>query len=374
MPGSHALLSASASDRWMHCTPSALLCEGMADEESPYAAEGTDAHTLCEHRLRTALGLESRDPVADLSFHDQEMESCAADYVAYVMEKAQEMKKGPADPVVLIEQRLDFSSFVPGGFGTGDCVIVSEGDLHVIDFKYGKGVAVESEGNSQMRLYAIGACEMLGAIYDIDRISMTIFQPRLGSVSTSVMTRDELYTWAVDVLSPAARKAIAGEGEPCAGEWCRFCKVKAQCRERARVNMELARFEFAEPGLLEAADLPEILSKVGDLVSWAEDVKDFALSEALRGRRIAGFKVVEGRSSRKYSDDSGAADAVTAAGFDPYERRILGVTAMTALLGRKRFNEVLGPLVIKPPGKPALVPDSDSRPEMTMNEFEGMEE
>lgn len=374
MPGSHALLSASSSERWMHCPPSALLCDGIADEESRFAAEGTDAHALCEFRLKSALGMRCEDPVPGLGFHDQEMEDCAADYAAFAMEAVQEMRSAGSEPAVMVEQRLDFSEFVPGGFGTGDCVIVGDGELRVIDFKYGKGVPVEAEGNSQMRLYALGACGLLGQLYDIRSISMTIFQPRLGNVSTSVMDRGELYRWAADALRPAALLAQKGEGEMRAGAWCRFCKARAMCRERARANMELAAYEFREPGLLDDAEIADVLGRAGELASWAEDVKAHALAEALRGTRYPGFKLVEGRSVRKYSSDEAAAAAVEKAGYDPWQRSVLGVTAMTALLGRARFSEILGKLITKPAGRPALVPDSDRRPEMTMNDFEGMEE
>jgi hypothetical protein len=358
----------------MNCPPSALLCEGIKDEGSQFAQEGTDAHALCEYKLKSELGFQVKDPTPDLSFYNQEMEDCANDYAAFVLGTLEEMKRDCTDPIVLIEQRLDFSSYVPEGYGTGDTVIMADGKLRIIDFKYGQGVSVQAEGNSQMRLYALGACEMFGPLYDVKEIEMTIFQPRLGNISTAVMTCSELYGWANLVLEPAAKLAINGEGQMHAGQWCRFCKVKARCRERARVNMEMASYEFKEPALLSDSEIAEILSKADPLVSWATDVKDFALAEAIKGKHFDGFKLVEGRSVRKYSDEKKVSDAVSAAGYDPYERKVKGITAMTALLGRAGFNEILGNLVEKPQGKPTLVPESDKRPEITNNDFNKTEE
>jgi hypothetical protein len=358
----------------MNCPPSALLGEGIKDETSEFAQEGTEAHALCEYKLKKALGMEAKDPTEGLAHYTQEMEDCATDYVSFVLEKLEQVKQKCPDPVVLIEQKLDFSAFVPDGFGTGDCVIMADGTLEVIDFKYGRGVLVDADNNSQMMLYALGACEVFGPLYVIGDIGMTIFQPRLGNISSSHISGEALYLWANKVLEPAAQKAITGDGELAAGDWCRFCKVKAQCRERARMNMELAQYEFREPPLLDEAEVAQILTKLDGLVAWADDVKGYALGEALKGKRIAGFKLVEGRSIRKYSDEAKVAEKVESAGYDPYERKVKGITAMTGLLGKTRFNELLGALVIKPQGKPALVPESDKRPEMTNNEFNETEE
>jgi len=358
----------------MNCPPSALLCEAVPDETSDYAKEGTCAHSLCEFKLRRALGQQAADPTEDLDFFSSEMDECSDEYVAFIIEALEEERKAGRNPLVLIEQRLDFSSYVPEGFGTGDALIITDGRLHIIDFKYGKGVLVEAQENSQMMLYALGACEMLGSLYEIDEITMTIFQPRLGNISSWSMTNSELYSWANLTLAPAAKMAIKGEGELKAGPWCRFCKVKASCRKRAEESMALASYEFREPPILTDEEIAIILAKIDELVSWADDVRQFALSEALKGKRIDGFKLVEGRSIRRYSDEAKAAEAVSLAGFDPYERSVKGITAMTALLGKARFNEMLGALVVKPQGKPTLVPEADKRPEMTINDFNDTEE
>lgn len=365
MPGNHALLSASSSHRWLNCPPSARLCENYDDKGSDFAAEGTDAHALCEYKLKTALGIKADDPTNDLSRYDAEMEDCANGYAAFVLELIEEAKKHCADPVVLIEQRLDYSKYVEEGFGTGDCVIIADGTLHIVDYKHGRGVLVEAEDNPQMKLYALGALELFDCIYDISSVSMTIYQPRRSNVSTYTVSKDELYDWAENVLTPAAELAFSGGGEYRCGEWCQFCKAKADCRKRAEANMELAAFEFRQPPLLTDDEVEEILGKIDELTSWANDIKDYALRAAVSGKKWTGYKLVEGRSNRKYTDENAVIAAVKKAGFNPYEHKLMGVTAMTSLLGRKQFNEILGSYVTKPQGKPTLAPESDKRPEMT---------
>ena len=364
--GNHALLSASSSHRWLNCPPSARLCEGYEDKGSNFAAEGSDAHSLCEYKLRKALGMEAKDPTEDLSWYDAEMEESASGYAAFVMELVAEAKKTCSDPVVLIEQRLDYSKYVQSGFGTGDCVLIADGTLHIVDFKYGRGVLVEAEDNPQMKLYALGALEIFDCLYDIDTVSMTIYQPRRANVSTFTLTRQELLDWAETVLVPTAELAYAGDGEYHCGEWCQFCKAKADCRERARANMELARYEFRQPPLLTDEEVEEILGKLDSLMDWASDIKDYALQAAISGKHWSGYKLVEGRANRRYTDENAVVAAVKAAGYDPYdEPKLLGVTARTTLLGRKQFNDILGGLITKPQGKPTLVPESDKRPAMT---------
>lgn len=364
--GNHALLSASSSHRWLNCPPSARLCEGYDDKGSNFAAEGSDAHSLCEYKLRKALGMEAKDPTEDLTWYDAEMEESASGYATFVMELVAEAKKTCSDPVVLIEQRLDYSKYVQSGFGTGDCVLISDGTLHIVDFKYGRGVLVEAEDNPQMKLYALGALEIFDCLYDIENVSMTIYQPRRANVSTFTLTRQELLDWAETVLVPTAELAYAGDGEYHCGEWCQFCKAKADCRERARANMELARYEFRQPPLLTDEEVEEILGKLDSLMDWASDIKDYALQAAISGKHWSGYKLVEGRANRRYTDENAVVAAVKAAGYDPYdEPKLLGVTAMTTLLGRKQFNDILGGLITKPQGKPTLVPESDKRPAMT---------
>ena len=362
--GRHALLSASSSHRWLACPPSARLCENYEDTGSEYAQQGTDAHSLCEHKLKALLGMETADPTEGLSFYDEEMAECACGYAEYVLSLVEEAKKTCKDPVVLIEQRLDFSRYVEEGFGTGDCVIIADGTLYIIDYKHGKGVEVSAEGNPQMMLYALGALELFDGIYDIDTVRMAIYQPRRENVSVCVMAKDDLLQWAVGELAEKAKLAYAGEGEFCAGEHCKFCKAKAVCRKRAEYNLELAKYDFEMPATLEDDEIAAILVKADELAAWAADVKEFALQQALSGVKYAGFKVVAGRSNRKYTDEDAVADTVKKAGFDPYEPKLLGITAMEKLLGKKKFAEVLKGLVEKPQGKPALVPESDKRPEM----------
>lgn len=358
----HALLSASASKQWLNCPPSAKLCAEQEDRASPYAQQGTDAHELCEYKVLSALGKSGRDPTENLEFYDAEMENCTEEYRNYVMEQLEEAKKLCKDPIVLVEQRLDFSKWVPEGFGTGDCLIVADDVLHIIDFKYGLGVLVEAEHNPQMMCYALGALDIYDGIYDIKTVKMTIFQPRRDNVSTCTMAKDELLTWADTVLAPTAKLAFAGEGEFKAGDHCTFCKVKATCRKRAEYNLELAKYDFEMPANLEDTEIAAILPRVDDLVSWVNDIKEYALQQALSGTKYDGYKVVEGKSNRRYTDEAAVAFAVKDAGFDPYEKKLLGITSMTSLLGKKKFNELLGGLIEKPQGKPTLVPETDKRP------------
>ena len=358
----HALLSASSSHRWLACPPSARLCESFEDKGSEYASEGTDAHTLCEYKLRKALGEKVKDPTENLEFYDSEMERCAEDYAAYVLELVEKVRAVCLDPVVLVEQRLDYSRFVESGFGTGDCVVIGDGTLHVVDYKHGKGVEVSAERNPQMMCYALGAMELFDGIYDIDTVTMTIFQPRRENVSVFTMTKADLYSWAENVLAPTAKLAYAGEGEFSAGEHCRFCKAKAICRKRAEYNLELARYDFQPPSLLEDDEVAAILGKAGELAAWVEDVREYALRLAVSGKEWPGWKLVEGRSNRRYTDETVVAETVVKAGLDPYEHKVLGITAMEKMLGKGRFDELLGGLTFKPRGKPTLVPESDKRP------------
>ena len=364
--GKHSLLSASASSRWLNCPPSARLCEKYEDKPSEYAQEGTECHELCAYKVEKALGHRAREPTENLTYYNSEMENCAEGYCSFVMEQVAEAKKRCADPLVLIEQRLDYSRYVgiEGSFGTGDCVIVSDGLLHIIDYKHGLGILVSAEKNSQLSCYALGALDLFDGIYDITEVSLTIYQPRRENVRTYTMSKDELLTWADTVLSPTAKLAYEGKGEFKAGDHCRFCKAKANCRKRAEYNLELARYDLAMPAALEDNEVASILTKVDELVSWASDLKEYALQKALSGTKFTGFKVVEGRSNRKYTDEEAVARTVEAAGFDPYEKKLLGITAMCQALGKKKFEELLAGFIYKPPGKPALVPDSDKRPAM----------
>ncbi|MCM1225985.1 MAG: DUF2800 domain-containing protein [Clostridium sp.] len=360
-PIKHAVLSASSSHRWLNCTPSAQLERSFENKDTIAAAEGTAAHALCEYKLRKALDEDAGNrPVSE--YDSQEMEDHTSDYVSYVLEQLELAKKNCSDPLLLIEQRLDFSSYVPDGFGTGDCLIISDDTLHIIDFKYGVGVLVEAENNPQMMLYALGALSLYDSLYDIKNVSMTIFQPRRENVSTWEIPVSELLNWAENELRPKAQLANKGEGEFCCGEWCTFCRAKVKCRARAEACLELAKYEFQTPPLLEDSEIEEILEKIDTLTAWASSIKDYAFNAALQGKQWNNFKLVEGRSNRKYTDEEQAAEAVKSAGFDPYEHKIIGITAMTKLLGKSRFEELLKDFIYKPQGKPVLVPMSDKRP------------
>lgn len=374
MTTKHAVLSASSSERWLNCPPSARLCEAYEDKGSDYAAEGTDAHTLCEYRLKQALGIPAKDPIENLSWYNEEMEECAAGYAAYVVELLETAKQTCSDPVVMIEQRVDFSRWVQDGFGTADCILIADGILNIVDYKHGKGVEVSAEGNTQLSLYSLGALEIFDGIYDIDRVCVHIFQPRKSNVVSSMRDKSDLYEWADTELTQKAQLAYEGQGDFSCGEWCRFCKAKAECRERAEANLALARYEFQSPALLDDEEIADILGKVDALTAWASDVKEYALQQAVSGKEWTGWKLVEGRSNRKYTSEAAVAATVEGAGFDPYERKVLGVTAMQKLLGKTRFEELLAPYIEKPQGKPTLVPESDKRPAMNTAKNDFMEE
>lgn len=365
-PQEHALLSASSAHRWLHCPPSAKLTAGVTEAPSEAALQGTAAHALAEHKLRRALKQQSKRPVS--KYEDDEMNTHTDDYVSYVLEQYEQAKQATPGAVIYIEQRLDFSHVVPGGFGTGDCLIVADGTLHVIDLKYGLGVLVEAEWNPQMMLYSLGALALFDALYDIEQVALTVFQPRRENVSTWTISVTELNQWAEHILKPAAELAAKGDGEFCAGTWCQFCSIASTCRARAEANLELAKFEFAPPAELSAGEVAEVLAQIPELTRWASDVHDYALSQALSGERYEGFKLVAGRSIRKYTDETAVAEAAKAAGYrDIYKRSLLTITAMEKLMGKKQFSEILGDLVVKPEGKPTLVPLSDKRPELQIS-------
>ena len=374
MPTNHAVLSASSSERWLKCPPSARLCENYEDKGSNYAAEGTSAHSLCEARLKQALGIPTEDPTENLSWYNEEMEECAQGYASYVTELLAEAKKVCKDPLVMIEQRVDFSRWVKDGFGTADSILIADKVMHICDYKHGLGVEVSAEGNSQLRLYALGALEIFDCIYDIDEVCMHIYQPRKSNISVDTISKEDLYKWAEEVVVPQAELAYNGLGDFSCGEHCRFCKAKAKCRERANANMKLAEYEFQEPAVLDDEEIADILGRVDALISWASDVKEFALRQAISGKEWPGWKMVEGRSIRKYTNEALVASTVEGAGFDPYEKKVLGITAMQKMLGKTRFEELLSPYLEKPQGKPTLVPASDKRPALNTAKNDFMEE
>ena len=274
-PVKHAVLSASSAARWLNCPPSARLSENYEEKYSEYAQEGTDAHALCEYYLLKALGRETENPIENLTYFNAEMDNHANDYAAYVMEIMEEAKKFCADPIVFVEQTVDFSKYVPEGFGTADTVIIADKRMYICDFKYGMGVTVSSEDNPQLKLYALGALEKFGDIYDIEEVELIIYQPRLGNISNFVVSVKDLYSWADETLMPTAALAFEGNGEYKCGTWCKFCKAKNECRERAKANLELAKYDFAQPPVLTDEEIEYILPKLEDLISWAEDIKKY---------------------------------------------------------------------------------------------------
>ena len=371
--GNHAILSASSSHRWLHCLPSARLELEFENTNGEAAKEGTAAHALSEHKLKKALRIRSKRPTSE--YDSDEMEECTDAYVDFIMEQVELARKSCTDPIVLIEQRLDFSCYVPDGFGTGDCVIISDDRLHIVDFKYGMGVLVDAEDNPQMKLYALGALEIYDSLYDIKEISMTIFQPRRENVSTWTVPVEELKAWAEEELKPKAAKAYQGEGEYMPGPWCTFCRASTRCRARADENLKLAQMEFKMPPLLTDSEIEKVLTILPDLTKWANEITAYATDAAVNhGKEWHGFKVVEGRSVQKYKDENAVAEKAVISGYkDIYRKSLIPMTEMQKLMGKTKFEEILGNLIYKPPGKPTLVPNSDKRPAMNVadakNEF-----
>lgn len=361
MPDSHALLSASSAHRWLNCPPSAKAVEGTADAPSDAALQGTAAHALAEHKLLRALKRRSKRPTYE--WIDDEMDALTSDYVDFVLERLAEVRQTCPDAQVFVEQRLDYSHVAPGGFGTGDCVIVAEPTLHVIDLKYGMGVQVSAVDNPQLKLYGLGALAAFGALYDITEVQLSIFQPRRANVETWTISTADLITWGQETVAPIAAIAAAGGGEYKAGAWCQFCRIAPTCRARADANLALARHEFAPPAELTLDEVAGVLTRIPELKAWASNVEAWALAQAQAGTQVPGFKVVAGRSVRKYSDEAAVAEAAKQAGYtDIWDKKLIGITAMEKLMGRSTFKDVLGDLVVKPEGRPTLVPESDKRP------------
>lgn len=374
----HALLSASGAKRWLMCPPSARLEEGFKDTTSSYAEEGTRAHTLAEARIRhDILGVIDKKELKKIWKKvdpDTEMEEMTELYQDLITEKFAEAKARTKDAMLLIEERLDFSHIVPEGFGTGDAIIIADGVMEVIDLKYGKGVHVYAEENPQARLYGIGALNKFGFMYDIKEVAMTIVQPRLDNVSTETLTVEELTQWGEEYVKPRAELADRGEGEFCAGDHCKFCKAKAICRARAEEALSLAKHDFMTPPVLSDEEIPNILMLLDKAEAWIKDIREYAYEKALGGTKWPGFKLVAGRSNRCYIDEEIVADKLKSEGYEEgqiYNKKLKGITDMEKLIGKKAFPEVLGEFVIKPEGKPTLVPVSDKREELNsaVNDF-----
>lgn len=375
----HALLSASGAHRWLECTPSAQLELQFPQSTSEYAEEGTAAHELCELTARYWLGEISeaeyenqRDELAKGKYYNAEMQECANDYAKFVAEKTAAARETCEDAFTALEVRVDFSKYVKDGFGTGDCIIVSDNVLEIIDFKYGKGVRVEAAGNPQMKLYALGAYLEYNTLFDIDSVRMTIFQPRLSGVQSSdEITVKELLEWAEKYVKPRAKLAYKGEGEFAPSEEvCKFCRAKAQCKARADKNLKLFD-EAPDILLLTPEDAGKILEQAGDIQSWLADLESLVSSTLLAGQPVEGWKMVEGRSNRRFADELKVVDAMKAAGYDEsllYERKLITLTQMEKDFGKKAVAETLGELIVKPQGKPTLAPAKDKRPEFRPEE------
>lgn len=394
----HALLSASGAKRWMTCTPSARAEEKHYSKhgqkpESEFAKEGTTAHEYSELLLARELGQLTKAQATrrinafkkkpeGVKFYGTEMEEHVATYVDFVMERVNAARAISQDALVLIEQRLNFSEYVPNGFGTGDVLIVYNGKLELIDLKYGKGVPVSAHENPQLMLYGLGAIAEHDILYDINEVILTIVQPRLDSISSYSISSEELLDWAEKDVKPKAALADKGEGEFISGEHCRWCAIKDTCRARADLALKTVEADFAEDGsidleLLDPAELSkeeitEILFVVGDIEKWCKDIQDYARNEALAGEKFDGFKLVEGRSNRKLTSMQEAAERLLAAGIEadvvykPKEVKAIG--ELEKAVGKKVFGEILDDLIVKPPGKPTLVPADDKRPELNSAE------
>lgn len=380
----HALLSASSSERWLNCTASARLEETLPDPGSSYAAEGTLAHKLAELKARKKfttmkpsvykkeLAAIKEDPL-----YQQEMDGHTDTYITFLVEQANEFKERP---FIAFEVRVDYSDYAPGGFGTADCVMIGGDTIHVIDFKYGKGVPVSTEENTQMMLYALGALKKYALFYgsSIKRVLVSIVQPRLDSISTWETGSSNVEEWGLTTCRPAAEAAFNGTGTFKEGPWCQFCRAKYTCRARASYHTALEDFAFALPPTLSNEEVGEILTKAQRLKAWVSDLEEYALAAVLKGENIPGWKAVEGRSIRQFSDIDAAFEALINAGTPRemlYEYKPITLTAVEKLLGGKQFEELAGPFVIKPPGKPALVPVTDKRPAYSSAaaDFKGLE-
>lgn len=361
MPDKHARFSPSAAKRLINCPPSLVLGEQFNEEESQYAAEGSAGHALAEYLIKKHLKKRVRRPVSD--YYNDDLLEAVDDYVSYCIGEIEDAKRECPDPFFAVEQRVDASNYVADCFGTADMVVMTDQVIHVIDLKLGKGVPVYAEENPQLMIYGLGLLEIAEMLYDPKIVRLTIYQPRLNNSSTWDIDPATLKAWGEDVLRPRGAMALMGSGDFKAGSWCRFCKARNQCRARADEFLKLAQMEFRPPALLSDAEISEVLKVADELSKWASDVYTFAQDQAIiHGKEWTGFKLVEGRSNRKYTSDAEVAQAAETAGYsDIYKKSIIGVTEMERLMGKAEFARIIGPLVYKPQGKVTLVPESDKR-------------
>lgn len=377
----HAMLSASGAFRWLICSPSAKLesdlKEQYGDQSSVYAEEGTTAHLLSETMIKHKLGKikdnvyksELRKIEKDEHFNESMYDYCD-EYSTYVVEKFNAAGKGA---MIFLEQRLDMTDYIPEGFGTTDVVIICDHVLEIIDLKYGKGVPVSAEENKQMMVYALGAIKSFDWLYEMEKIKMTIYQPRLDNISTFEIEVDNLLRWGTEELIPKAELAFEGEGEFVAGKHCQFCKAKASCRAHMEYHMSLAKYDFKKSPLMSPEEISDVLTRGPLFKNWITAVEEHALIEALNNKtKYPGFKLVEGRSNRKYLDEQKVIKVLTTKGkmkrADIVKEKVLGITELTKLIGKLQFDNLLSSLLIKPPGAPTLVVETDKRPEYNSSE------
>jgi len=357
----HAVFSPSSANRYMNCTPALRLEQQFPDEQSPYAAEGTAGHALAEHLIKKHLKVRSKRPTSE--FFTDELVEAVETYVDYAIEGIEEARKNYSESIIEVERKTDLSKFVEGCFGTADLVIVTDRKIRIIDLKLGKGVMVDAEHNEQLMVYGLGVLDYYEFLYDIDTVELTIVQPRLEHISSWEISVEELKQWAEEELVPKAKRALAGEGDYKAGNHCRFCKARFTCRARAEEYLKLAQMEFSEPALLTDEEIAEVLIKADALKKWAEEIYAYAQNEAITNHRNwPGFKLVLGKSNRKYTDEEDVAEAAKKAGYtDIFKSTLIGIAEMEKLMGKKKFQEILGNFVYKPEGKVTLVPESDKR-------------
>lgn len=380
-PIKHALLGASSAARWIACPPSARATEGLPGETSKYAVEGTRAHELCEAHLRNnlrwweagygALPLSGSTRLDGEPDDPPEMVRATNQYVDFV-----HLQWGLYlhQPSVFIEQEVDVSQWVPGGFGTCDCLLIGDGILHIIDFKYGQGVPVNPERNPQLMYYALGAYALFDGIDEVDTVRLSIVQPRMQEEpQTWELSLADLLTWAREVLAPAAHMAWRGEGEFVTGEHCRFCKAHPNCRAWKDKYGPLAGFEpYSEPATLSDEELGEWLQKLEGLAAYAKDLEEYAQQALLDGRSLPGWKLVQGRSTRKWTDQDAAFQQMEHDGIDEamlYTRTPISLTAAEKMIGKKKFAETMSAFITRAPGAPKLAAASDPRP--AYNRLEG---
>ena len=362
----HCLLGGSSAERWINCPPSARLTEDMEDVTSVYAEEGSNAHALAEYKLNRAIGNNIEYP--KLTIFNKEMDEYTDSYVSFVLEQIEALKEednGNA-PYVMIEHQVSYDKWVNDGFGTIDLMAVTNKTLHIIDFKYGLGVKVDATENSQLKIYSLGAIQELECLYDFEKIILTIYQPRIGNVSTWEITKADLLKWGKEVLRPAAELADKGKGLFRSGPWCKFCKARAICKERSKVALDILNQEFRNPNLLSDIEIEEVLLKADEISSYLNDIKDFAVAKALEGKKWINFKLVEGRSARKFTDEGSVINVLKDNNINPYDTKLRSITDIEKELGKAKFKSLLEQYVNKPKGKPTLVLRSDKREELNL--------